>query len=215
MCSMFTATLTSEIINARAPANTEMAEKVIAVMKGRSHDIQLVTHQGGVVYIGKFGHTMRGMNEMISLLESKTVEGFLVDRNTHYHFMNRIKEKKYKYIARRLEKIDMIKAEKSHPHNSLTCGMLIRNLDDYNYFKAYFDNNRMVVRSCNAMRMNTKGGDVGEASNMFSSDSDIFQTVITYTLALLGVMILFGCIVEGRRYYYKSVTTSDHSLEHS
>jgi len=213
MCSMFTATLTSEIINARAPANTEMAGKDIAVMKGRSHDIQIVADQGGVLRIGTIGHTMRGIEELIDLLENKTVQGFLIDRNTHYHFNNRIEEGKYKYIGDRIKHIDMVRTEKVHTMETLSCGMLIRNLQDYNFFKAYFDNNRLDIRSCNSMRLNTKDKAELKPSNMFGSDSEIFTTVLIYSVSIVGAMMVVGLVVEGKRYYFQGRHAGDNDNE--
>ena len=130
MCSMFTATLTSEIISARAPANTDVAGNDVAVMKGRAHDIQIVAEKGAVIHMGTIGRTMKGIDEMINLLQNGTVSGFIVDRNTHYHVTQRINNsKKYKHIKEKLEKMDMVRTEKQHDQQTLSCGMLIRNLN--------------------------------------------------------------------------------------
>ena len=160
--------------------------------------------------MGTIGHTMRGIDEMIDLLVKGNVSGFVVDRNTHYHFTNRVKEPKYKYIDEKLKNIDMVRTEKKHAQETLSCGMLIKNLEDYNYFKAYFDNNRLDIRSCNSMRMNTRDREDNEPANMFSSDSEIFETVLIWSLVIVGVMVLTGLAVEGRRYYVR-VRTDDKS----
>ena len=207
---MFTATLTTEIINARTPANTDLAGNDSAVMKSRKHDIQIVSEKGGVIRMGTIGHTMRGIDEMINLLHNLTVGGFVVDRNTHYHFVNRVNtSKKYKYIKDKLAKMDMVRTEEKHAIKTLSCGMLIRNLDDYNFFKAYFYNNRLDIRSCNAMRMNRRNMDGEEPDNMFSSDSEVFETVFNYSMLMVGVMILIGILVEVRRYLIRRKITEE------
>ena len=209
MCSMFTATLTSEIISARAPANTDVAGNDVAVMKGRAHDIQIVAEKGAVIHMGTIGRTMKGIDEMINLLQNGTVSGFIVDRNTHYHVTQRINNsKKYKHIKEKLEKMDMVRTEKQHDQQTLSCGMLIRNLEDYKYFKSYFDNNRLDIRSCNSMRMNRRVSDENKPGNMFSSDSEVFETVLIGSLCIVGVMIVVGIAVEGRLYYMR-VNTGD------
>ena len=85
--------------------------------------------------MGTIGHTMRGIDEMIDLLRNGNVSGFIVDRNTHYHFSNRVKEPKYKYIQDKLDAMDMVRTEKSHSQETLSCGMLIKEREDYDYFK--------------------------------------------------------------------------------
>ena len=79
--------------------------KDVAVMKGRMHDISVVADHGGALKVGTIGHTIKGINEMISMLENKSVHGFLMDRNTYYHFSDRIKEPKYQFIAERIKKV--------------------------------------------------------------------------------------------------------------
>jgi len=215
MCSMFTATLTTEIINARAPANTDLAGNDVAVMKGRTHDIQIVSEKGAVIRMGTIGHTMRGIDEMINLLRNRTVGGFVVDRNTHYHFVNRVNtSRKYKYIKDKLAKMDMVRTEKKHAIETLSCGMLIRNLDDYNFFKTYFDNNRLDIRSCNSMRMNRRNMDADEPDDMFSSDSEVFEHVFTYSVVIVFVMILIGVLVELRRWLIgRNITQEEAKLK--
>ena len=72
--------------------------------------------------------------------------------------------------------------------------------------KAYFDNNRLDIRSCNSMRMNKRNMADNEPANMFSSDSDIFEMVLIWSVCIVGVMIVVGLVVEGRRYYQRVST---------
>ena len=53
---------------------------------GRLHDMEAVAHYGGIVRIGSIFHTMLGIDEMIDMIENKTVTGFLIDKNTGHHF---------------------------------------------------------------------------------------------------------------------------------
>lgn len=205
MCSTFTASLTSEIIQARTPASTEMAGKDIAVLKGRLHDIAVVADHGGILHIGKIGHTMRGINDMINRLDNGTVDGFLTDRNTYYHFSDRIKEPKYAYIKHKIDELNIVKTEKFHGQD-LSCGMLVREMSDYEYFKGYFDNNRIDIRTCNSVSLNTKGVKLERDSSLFNSDNELFGTLVGYCVAVLVVTVVIGVVLEGRRYYVKVKT---------
>ena len=40
-----------------------------------------------------------------------------------------------------------------------------------------------------------------QPENMFSSDSEIFETVLIWSVCIVVVMILAGIAVEGGRYY--------------
>ena len=69
------------------------------------HDIAVVADHGGALKVGSIGHTIKGINEMLSMLKNQSVDGFLMDRNTYYHFSDRIKEPKYYYIEERVKKV--------------------------------------------------------------------------------------------------------------
>ena len=202
LCSMYTATLTSEILSAQTPSDTAMLGRNVAVLKDRLHDISCVAQHGGIIQSGTIDHTIRGINELISMVENKSADGYLIDRNTYYHFSQRLKVKKYAYIARRMPDIreKMIRTERCHQEGKLMDGMIFRNLEDHKFFKSYFENNRLFIRSCNSLRMNTKETEINVPSNLFSTEG-AFQYVLYYSLAMLGVMVCAGIFFEGKRYY--------------
>ena len=205
--SMLTATLTTGIITAHSPASTDMSGKDIAVLKGRIHDMSVVAHHGGMLRMGSIGHTMRGINQLITMVENRTAHGYLIDRNTYRYFNNRIKEKKYKYIAERFERLGLTMTEKSHAENHLKCGILVKERKDYEFFKGYFDNNRLVMHSCNDVRMNTRKKDESEVethSHLFTAESRLFKKVIKYILVMVGAVVVVGVLVDIGRYYVKS-----------
>ena len=55
------------------------------------------------------------------------------------------------------------------------------------------------MHSCNDMRMNTPET-IDGASNFLSAESDLFKTVISYILGVVGVVIVIGVIFEVMRY---------------
>ena len=48
------------------------------------------------------------------MLHNKSIDGFLVDRNTFHYFTRRTKEEKYKALAQRILDIGIIKTEQTH-----------------------------------------------------------------------------------------------------
>ena len=97
----------------------------------------------------------------------------------------------------------MVETEKFLEQKSLSCGMILKDPNDYEYFKAYFDNNRFFRHSCNSLRMNTKQAEIDKGRNIFAPDGDLFVTVLYYSIAILGIMIAVGIFCEGKRYYSK------------
>ena len=59
----------------------------------------------------------------------------------------------------------MTRTEKSSTENNLKCGMLVKNIEDYEFFAGYLDNSRLVMHACNDVRMNTP--DSNEGSGFF------------------------------------------------
>ena len=108
---------------------------------------------------------------------------------------------KYKYIAERIDRMGMTRTEKSHSENHLKCGMLVKNLQDYEYFSGYLDNSRLVMHSCNDVRMNTPDDGSDEGSNYLTADSELFKKVITYILIIVAVILVIGFLIELVRYY--------------
>ena len=144
--------------------------------------------------------SFRGIDQLITMVENKTASGYLIDRNTFHYFNNRLKDQKYHYIARRVRQMPWTRTEKSNADSHLACGMLVRNLEDYEYFSGYLDNSRLAMHSCNDIRMNTRKEESGDGGNFLTSDSQLFKKVITYILVIVGCVVLVGIVIEGVRY---------------
>ena len=214
---MFTASLTTEIMNARKQASTDMADKDVAVLNDRLHDISVVADHGGIVRNGNITHTMHGINQMVDLLKNHMVDGFLLDRNTYYHFSDRSKEAQYKSITRKMRSMGMVKEEKRHSGQELSCGIMVKSKEDYIYFKGYFDNNRLDIRTCNAVSMNTKGINLKRISTLFSGRTELFEKLLIVCVGVLALVVIAGIAFEGRRYYIKvkTVEESEKSLKYN
>ena len=201
---MLTATVTTEIINANSPASTEMDGEKVGVLKDRIHDMSIVARHGGVLHVGTVGHTMRGIDQLITMVENKTVSGYLVDKNTYRYFNSRLKEEMYKNLAIKFERLGMTMTEKSNPGYHLKCGMLIRRREDYDFFREYLDNNRLIMHTCNDARMTTLSDESEEGSNFMTADGSLFKKVITYVLSIVGAIVVIGLLIEAVRYYVKN-----------
>ena len=169
------------------------------MLKGRIHDIATVAEHGGIIHVSELGSTMKGIEEMLNQLQTKSIHGFLIDRNTYYHLSNRVKENKYKHIAKKLKDMDLLKTE-IIPSGGLSCGMLIKEWSDYVYFKGHFDSNRVSVNSCNLIRMNVRQIDVKGESDMSFDDNSVFDSLLKYTLFVCGAILVLGLLCEMKRY---------------
>ena len=55
---------------------------------------------------GDVHHTVRGIDQLITMVTNGSVQGFLIDRNTYYHFSKRIEAApKYSHIKTKMHKV--------------------------------------------------------------------------------------------------------------
>lgn len=204
---MLTGNLTSAITKAREPGNREIAGSHVGVLKHRLHDIAVVAQDGGILYQTQIFKTMRGINELLLLLENKTIDGFLIDKNTYNFFVSySAVAKKHMHIAARLKRIKPLLTEKSIKSQHLKSGLLIKHTSVHKFFNAYFLNNQLQQKSCNSLRMNViKEGGNGHTS-IFSSDNDVFLAFIYWTMAILGALFLIGVFYELTKYFFEKRT---------
>merc|ERR1712002_268363 len=91
-----------------------------------------------------------------------------------------------------------MRTEKFTDGEKLQCGMLAKNDDDFNFYRTYFENNRIQMQACNSLRMNKKeeGAVKVESSNIFAANGGFFKAFLYYTLGILGVLLLCGTTFE-------------------
>ena len=124
----------------------------------------------------------------------------------YYHFSKRIHSApKDKHIAERMSKVKekTVKTEKCKIAGTLACGMMLKREEDYEFFKTYFTNNHLFLRSCNSLRMNTKETLIDNTTNMFSPKGGFFRAVLYYSLTMIVLMTCVGIFFEGKRYIYQ------------
>lgn len=201
VCATFTATLTNEIMTFHSNKNTDMSGRRVGVLKHRLHDANIISQHGGVLIEGTYEKTVYGIVELIDMLHAQKIDGFLINRNTYYFFTRRIKAEKYKDAALSIRDIDMVKTEKfMQGGEGLSCGMLIKDDTDYDYFKALLNNNRLSLQTCNSVKLNYKRTELSEEHvNLFSPKGGVLKVSLLVCLSLLGVMFLFGCCYEINR----------------
>jgi len=203
LCSLFTATLTTKVILAHAPSNPDITGKQVAVLKGRLHDMEAVAHYGGMVRIGSIFHTMLGIDEMIDMIENKTVTGFLIDKNTGHHFTSRIKESKYQHIETKMKRIGLIRMGKDVEDHRFSCGFMIREREDYELFKSYIDNNNLALHSCNLARMNVRESMQDPGNYMFDPNGSLLLSVLCYCVLVFLVIVCAGMLMEARKHFFQ------------
>ena len=78
----------------------------------------------------------------------------------------------------------MTRTEKSSTENNLKCGMLVKNIEDYEFFAGYLDNSRLEMYACNDVRMNTPDSNEGSGSFLTLFWSDLLNPLFWSEMSL-------------------------------
>ena len=100
----------------------------------------------------------------------------------------------------KMNKMGITRTVKTYKEGSFSCGIMFKHVADYNFFRPYFTNNYIYLQSCNCLRMNTQK-QLDNPSNIFGTTGDgVMDGVLYYSLGVLGLALLVGAVVEGRRF---------------
>ena len=197
MFSVFTATLTAEIINVRSPSDIDMVGKKVGIIKSHLPDSIIVAKHGGIIHPIHCHNNVLCIVELTTLLGSKDIEGFLINRDIYYYYIRDIK--KHKEYQQRIQNIKMVrKEEKFLEDEKLSCGVLVKNSDDYNFFKRYYQSNCLQLETCNSLRLNHEK--THEDDNTINYIDFMFNSFLYYSLGIVGLIACFGICYETRRH---------------
>lgn len=194
--SIFTASLTSEVLSTQQKSKIQISGKTVGVLKNRLDDISIVAENGGIIKEIDYNKTVLGITEMFEKLENKEIDGFLFSKDTHnYFFKSIIMKEKYSAIREKVRNMNILKNELPLRDSSSSSGLLIKHSRDYHYFSKYIVNNRFQLQSCASVRSNSKDK-LYEEYFGFTADNDVFFLFLTYSLGILGFFFLCGLIYE-------------------
>ena len=207
VCAIFTGSLTSEVINVRSPSNPKMVGKIIGSLKHRLHEATIISQHRGILQEIDTNDTILGIVDLMNKLYRKEIDGFLIDRPTHYYFKEHIDARKYRHIVPTIPEGQMRRTERSFEGNSLEVGILMKNVTEFNYFKKYFEYNRFQIQVCNALKLNFKSSDI--EYRYMALDGGLFGSFLKYCLSVLAVIVCFGIAYDIRLYYVKRKQEED------
>ena len=197
ICSMFTASLTTEIAKATAPVNHKISGQVVGGLKHRLLDAATIAEQGGIIRGIEYNDFVSGIKQLIKLLHQGNITGFLVDTQTYYYFYN-IMERENN-TDEQLQTTAMIRTEKMYGSEKLYFGALMKYKSHFEYFKNYVTDNKLQLKSCYHFGINTKQPNSARDGYILDPDGGLFYPFLYSTLGTFGVIGIFGVIYEIRR----------------
>ena len=195
MTSIYIAKLSSQIIEAQEPKEPDLSGKQVGTLKNAMHDSIMIAQHGGIVRTVHFDNTIAGILEMVSMLESNEIDGFLVTRPIYYYFAREIAEKeKYKDDNDRIEKMNLLRTEKFFKSGNMAVGMMVKRQEDYEYFEKYFKGNWLQIQGCYLTNLNYK------EKKFQSTQPDLmiglFYPFLGGALGIVGGVVIFGLVFE-------------------
>ena len=197
--SLVTAMLSSEIIEANSLPPPTMTGSKIAAMRNRLYDAIVVAKNGGVLIQIRQINATDGIHQMVLMLKNKHINGFVLDKYTMLLF-NRVFENTatHKNVVNFL-KTKTVRTEISHTGEQFFYGVLVRNLNDYDFLAEFIKDNRVVLNTCNSLLINkysSEGKEDQVRNPLFSTSGDIFWSSFITIIIIIIVMFCFGMLYE-------------------
>lgn len=197
--SLVTAMLSSEIIEANSVPTPKMGGAKIASIRDRLYDAKLVAESGGaLIEVNSNGDASEGIHQMVHMLNTKQIDGFVLDKYTILLFYNKFKNSsKYKHDIAYL-KTKTIHTE-LQSREQFAYGVLVQKDSDYIFLADFVKDNRVVINTCNSLLINSLHRDERietERNPLFSTSGDIFWTSFLTIIILIVFMFIVGVFYE-------------------
>ena len=202
--SLFSGSLTNQIIKIHSHQIPQIHGKKVGGLRHRFHDATMVAQHGGFFQVIDYNDTVVGVMDLIKRLKRKEIDGFILSRPSYYFFSSRIKRKRYKEQAARIKHVEMHRTVKQYLGEKLTLGMLVKNVDNYEYFRKYFEDNWLQIQDCNAFNLNFKAKKF--EPKLFTSFKGLFYDFLYGILIILAIIGCYGLFQEGQRCYVRYKT---------
>ena len=206
ICSMFTASLTTEITSAIAPEVPDMAKKTVGVLKQHMYDAALVTRHRGIITESKGLGLMTDVIELTTKLKRKEINGFLLDKfgyihaSRYFHSVNKFAEIGQFFLK------ETLLTEKTYGGDKLSFGILVKENEDYVFLKDFVMDNRLYFEICANIRFNVIGDPKEDTEHdVFAPENGFFIPSLIGTGATVLIIFTFGLIYEITRKKFKTI----------
>ena len=195
---ILTGDITGQVVKTNSPPPEKMDGKNIGVLRYRDYDTYIVTINGGnIVHNTGPDDFISDIIGLINKLMNDEINGFLLDKYTLWFAT----EMRTAFMTLEMQYFftqETLFTEQEAIGESLSYGLLIRNTDDYNYFKDFVHDavlRKSISWTGNWVKVkNFVGGKFYSPEGvitLFDTSSPKFQ----YTIIVLSTAILVICVI--------------------
>ena len=205
---MITGDITGKIVEANAPPPKKMDGKKVGTLRFRDYDSYVVSTHGGYCHYNTnatdFFSDVRGL---VNKLMKNEINGFLLDRYTLWVVLdpaltNLIFTKEEEEFFSN----ETLRTEQEVKGDSLSYGVLIKNHEDYEYFKHYIHDAQLrytLIWTKWWLKDRNKytgyyHSNIGDNA-LFSTQGEPFRLTMIVLVAVIAVIVLFGFFFEIHR----------------
>lgn len=214
MFGLLTSLFTAEILKVTEPHSHTMSGSKIGALKYRDYDATLIVKHGGVVRETDAWNFYSDVLMLVRMLRTGIIDGFVLDKYTlafTIGYFNWKKTEQDFLLARnisspgesyevRREDIEFFEKKtyrtlKDYQGEKLAYGVLVKNREDYDYFRHAMEDNRIALEAAVGSLMNEQFPRVKEP-DIFATSSEHFQDAIKIIGIIIGLIGLFGLFFE-------------------
>ena len=198
---ILTAFLTTEIMDANSPSPPDMTQKNVGKLRFRDYDEYIISMYGGIAVDAKGNDIVTEVFDLITKLQNKEISGFILDKYTLYYVTILLKRMSNTLYQDRIRYFmeDTMRTKKAVIGKEFTYGILVKDVDVFEYFRHFVNNNRFLVDIQGASLWNkvkrnmtdTKEGTFYSPSNILFASSEYY---FRNTIIVLTVMFILICI---------------------
>lgn len=198
VCSMFTASLTTEITKTMNPAPPRMNGLRIGALKHRLHDAIIISKNGGLLLEVEHTSVKDGVDQLLHFLTNKTISGFVVDIQTFHYYKTLDAEDSDEERKKRVpfHPSDLIKTEQELVGETLSLGALFKSETTMKYFQDYFVQNQLQLDTCENLKMNEKMSDLEEEEYILNPHGGLFFLLVYCLVGVIVFILVVGFIYE-------------------
>ena len=198
---------------ANYPNPPVLAGRNIGALRHRTYEASVIARNGGLLVDVETQNEENAIVKMMGMMERKEIDGFLLDRYTYltvYYHMTHHTETDIRFAdAINYLHAQTIQTEISYKGmEKMHLGMLVNNLEDYEYFKDYVKDNAIAINACSGLLLNymTMNGGIDthavEHDALFATNSGLFWPSFITCVIVIVLMFCFGIVYEKYRPSY-------------